>query len=525
MKLFSHVPRIGKEGIFYLTVSTLISTLLGLVLPFAILIIFDRIVPNSAKSSLVLLFFIILISIVLDYFVKQWETAYVSKISKRFEEHISNSIFKAICQANIARYRAFESGDYLERINSIAQIRDYFSGEWIKAFINGVTCIVVLALVSLIDIGSGITLVAASVVLWLIAHRLATQKSQALAKKSDLEGNTNSKIVEIVSHPINLKSSAMEYRMENLMNDMVEQREFYNSEYEKIESSFALYLSLVQQLSIPIVVVHCALSVIAMDISQGVMAAVILLTNRYFAPYQQIMGAVSKWKINQVYLNRLNEILELEEDIPSEPEPISIERIDISDKIEVSMSRGNVYVLKGPSCSGKSYLTRCLSKEIIAENLNIDINGLNIDQYHYGLWRYNIVRVDSQSCFVEGSIINNITCFRPELYKAAYSLCEAMAIKGRIDQLRMGFYTEIAGNRNLPFSRQVQFSLAIIRALLCQKQILIVDDIDLVYDDVFARNLISCISPRVDALLCIFISNKLQADSHNFVSINIQGPS
>ncbi|NMT56596.1 ABC transporter ATP-binding protein, partial [Vibrio parahaemolyticus] len=54
----------------YLTFSTVISTLFGLVLPFSILIIFDRVLPNQAKDTRFLRFAIIVITIFLDYHLK-----------------------------------------------------------------------------------------------------------------------------------------------------------------------------------------------------------------------------------------------------------------------------------------------------------------------------------------------------------------------------------------------------------------------------------------------------------------------
>ncbi|UJF20316.1 hypothetical protein L0B53_18500 (plasmid) [Vibrio sp. SS-MA-C1-2] len=42
---------------------------------------------------------------------------------------------------------------------------------------------------------------------------------------------------------------------------------------------------------------------INLDASQGVMAAIIMLTNRYFAPYQQVMKTLSNWG------NSINSIL------------------------------------------------------------------------------------------------------------------------------------------------------------------------------------------------------------------------
>ncbi|GAL16315.1 ABC transporter protein [Vibrio astriarenae] len=71
--------KISLADKFYLTASTILTTLLGLVLPFSILIIFDRVLPNQAKDTLFLLFFIILAAIYLDTYSKVKKRKYLQR--------------------------------------------------------------------------------------------------------------------------------------------------------------------------------------------------------------------------------------------------------------------------------------------------------------------------------------------------------------------------------------------------------------------------------------------------------------
>ncbi|GAL02297.1 ABC transporter protein [Photobacterium aphoticum] len=124
--------KISPMDKIYLIFSTLMTTLLGLVLPFSILIIFDRILPNQSTPSLMLLFAIILTAIVFDYQLKRQEEQLVSLIMKRFESQLTNRVFMAICAAHIERFNRLEMGEYLERIATIPDIKQFFGGESIK---------------------------------------------------------------------------------------------------------------------------------------------------------------------------------------------------------------------------------------------------------------------------------------------------------------------------------------------------------------------------------------------------------
>lgn len=535
----------------YLVFSTIMTTLLGLVLPFSILIIFDRILPNQSTHSLMLLFGIILTAIFLDYQLKRQEEHLVSVIMKRFESQLTNRVFMAICSANIERFNRLEMGEYLERIATIPDIKQFFGGESIKAMINGGTSAITILIIFLINMWAGIALILASTILLIAARYLAKRRVEILSQRSDIEGLTNSKIIEIVSNPLDIKSRTMEYRVESVMVEMISERETQSIAYERLESSFNLTLNLIQQLSVAIVVVLCARAVINLEISQGVMAAVILLTNRYFAPYQQVMRTLSRWRVNQLNIARIAELLALESAraLPqsqshlSPQAPISsqascsaqnqnreqtltpsntdmlfagkqpIAAITVNNTAyvpnQLTLATGHIHLLTGPSGSGKSHLLRCLTRDTHDDCFQIEVNQQAFENIEYTTWRNHIIKVDKNTSLVEGSIIDNLTCFQSHLNNAAFALCENLAIKDKINGLKNGFYTQISSQSQLPFSRQVLFALLIVRALLSNKSVLMIDDIDMVYDEKFGPLLLACIAPKSNNFICMIVSNKL----------------
>ncbi|MDW1812141.1 ABC transporter transmembrane domain-containing protein, partial [Vibrio sp. Vb2362] len=407
--------RINFADKCYLTFSTVISTLFGLVLPFSILIIFDRVLPNQAKDTLFLLFAIILITIFLDYHLKNQEEKISSVIMKQFETNLTNKVFQSICLAEISKFRRLEPGEYLERIATIPEIKSFFGGESVRALINLAVSILTILIIGLINIWAGVTILLASIVLAVFALSLSKQKINSLENKSDIEGLTTSKIIEIISSPLDIKARNMEYRVESLMTQMVEEREVENIKYEQIESNFSLILSLIQQLSIACVVVVLATAVINMQSSQGIMAAIIMLTNRYFAPYQQVMRTVSRWELNKLHIQRIAELLELAASVEQQNDTTEVERISVkySEKQRIEFERGQAYLLTGKSGAGKTHLANCITRQNTDSKLDIQINETPLDDVNYNVWRNSVLMVDKTSSFVEGTIIDNLTCFRP----------------------------------------------------------------------------------------------------------------
>ncbi|NMS24975.1 ABC transporter ATP-binding protein, partial [Vibrio parahaemolyticus] len=109
-------------------------------------------------------------------------------------------------------------------------------------------------------------------------------------------------------------------------------------------------------LSIACVVVVLATAVINMQSSQGIMAAIIMLTNRYFAPYQQVMRTVSRWELNKLHIQRIAELLELAASIEQQNDTTEVERISVkySEKQRIEFERGQAYLLTGKSGAGKT---------------------------------------------------------------------------------------------------------------------------------------------------------------------------
>jgi ABC-type molybdenum transport system ATPase subunit/photorepair protein PhrA len=104
---------------------------------------------------------------------------------------------------------------------------------------------------------------------------------------------------------------------------------------------------------------------------------------------------------------------------------------------------------------------------------------------------------------------------------AAFTLCKGLAVKNEIDALEQGFYTQLKGNKTIPLSRQVQYALLIIRAMLSQKKLVILDDIDTVFDPDFAQRVVSMLVPKSSGQFLIIVSNKIRPESYGLKSIKL----
>ncbi len=144
--------------------------------------------------------------------------------------------------------------------------------------------------------------------------------------------------------------------------------------------------------------------------------------------------------------------------------------------------------------------------------------------WNYNVWRNSVLMVDKTSSFVEGTIIDNLTCFRPSLNNTAFALCETMNIKAQIDGLPVGFLYRTQGPHEKPVLAPSGIRpVLLVRASLASKRVLIFDDIDCVYDDEFARLVLTSTAYRANDKILIIASNKMDKLNHRLKRVKLTG--
>lgn len=472
------IPLMNKV---YLLLSGLFSAFLSLVLPFSILIIFDRIVPNESYDSLFVLISIIIISILLNYWVKKTEDINTNNLSQQLGERLNSQLFDAITSCNFLDFKQRDLGDYIERIALIPDLKQYFGSDRIKLYSNGMICGVSWLMISIIHPASGLVVALATLAIVLISLSVSKKRMHIINERRANDSSTSSKIIEFVSNPLEIKAKSMEFRLISLLNQMIDKREHYNISVESGQANHNVLLQGLQQVTIILIVILCAANIINHTIGQGAMAAVVLLTNRFFGPLQSIISTVMKSREMHHYLFEIEDILDLKttdnaETLIDKKSNVITAKIDY---LTFKIDSNYLYRIEGPSASGKSMFCKALMRESVPNGLEIMFNEQNIQNINLNQWRQHVTKVSSNSKLIEGSLIDNITCFRVSLNQAALALCENFGIKSTIDALPQGFQTAITGTTQLPISKETLFILMIIQALLSDCKVLIVDDIDL----------------------------------------------
>ena len=249
--------------------------------------------------------------------------------------------------------------------------------------------------------------------------------------------------------------------------------------------------SLILNFGLTAVILVGAISVNNGEIQPGV----ILSFQSYFTMILNAMLGVTRiftmWTKGEASANRVADVLELEEQLLTEPSGKTADSCDtaiefrnvsfsyngvmenLSD-ISFRLQQGETLGILGPTGSGKTTLVNLLLRFYDPDRGEIYINGENIKSLPYEVLRRKFGVVFQNDFMMEGSIKSNIRYFR-DIDDKALSAAAAAAQADFIDQKegKMEYEVAVRGN-NLSGGQKQRLFIA--RALAGDPEILILDD-------------------------------------------------
>lgn len=110
-------------------ISSVTINILTLALPFVILQVYDRILPNVAYSTLSFLVGALIAITVVDVVLKICRAALLSATGARFEHKVGVDAFDKVLRADIKSYEKEPAAHYAEGFKSLSRVRDFHSGQ------------------------------------------------------------------------------------------------------------------------------------------------------------------------------------------------------------------------------------------------------------------------------------------------------------------------------------------------------------------------------------------------------------
>ncbi len=466
--------------------------LLALAVPVFTLQVYDRVVGQGGISTLYGLIVGMAIVVLFDYILRQARSRIMQTVALRIDVHVGRKLFDKFMSLPLLYLESKPSAHWLSLFRDSDTVRNTLSGGSAILIADLPFAVIFLVLIFFIAKPIAWVLLIILPVFLLIAWRSSSVMSSANKTERAATHTRDS----LVSEMINARATIKALSLDGVMRPMWEDTQADNIETSilrgrKTDSFSNFGASLSMSTSIALTTVG-AISIIGQEMTVGSLVAANMLSGRLIGPLNQL---VSQWRSFAAFrqsVGRLGELFgqqserqvsEIELDRPNGE--ITLENVDFAyaeglpkvvDNVQYKFSAGGVHAMVGRNGSGKSTLLNIVQGLYKPQSGRVLLDGADISQFSRPQLASWMGFVPQQCILFTGNIRDNIAQRRPgatdeEILKAA----KEAGVHQFIIDMPNGYDTEIgeAGSRLSGGQRQ---RIAIARALLGDPPVILLDE-------------------------------------------------
>ncbi len=519
---------------------SLAINLFAMALPVFILQVYDRVLPLGAASSLSVLVVGLAAVVVFDMILKLARTRIVTWNGAQFEHLARCAALDKIMRAPLEIYESESPGSYLERVNAIGVVKDFYSSQIATLSVDLPFAMLFLGLIWML--GGNLVFVpltlfavfAASALI--VGRRLRRAVGERVAnddKRYDFLIETLNGIQTVKA--MNLKPTLMR-RFERL-----QERTAHAVRQVAVEGSYAQGLgSLFSQLSMVGVVGVGATMVLDGELTAGKLAACMLLSGRALQPLQSAMGIWTSYQTVQVSASQAAKVMRLPAEaargLPKIP-PIS-GRLELRDlnfaygggdtpfikNVNLTLEPGEIISVEGANSSGRTTLLLLILGLLRPQSGQILLDGMNIFDYDPTSVRGEISMISHNAPVYSGNLIENMTGFQMgDSIEDALRMGSELGLDDEIKALPEGFDTQCGGSTVDKIPAGVRQRVAIVRALVDNPKLILFDEANLSLDaksDDMLRKMLLRRKGRAAMILVSHRAEILAMAERHFIMVN-----
>ncbi|PHK96079.1 ABC transporter ATP-binding protein [Pseudoroseomonas rhizosphaerae] len=488
----SVLGRFGGAFLLPVTLATLLLTLLALALPAMLLQIYDRVLPNAALGTLAVLAVAVASAILLEALVRHARARILARIAAAAEARAHRQAMQRLLHAPLAALEAHGNGYYAERLSAIGTLREAWSGPALQAMLDlpfallyllgmwylaGPLVLVPLALLALAGLLAALT------------GRRVRRAAQALALAEERRFNFLFDTLHgIQAMKILGAEPLLERRYERLQGGSAQLR---RSLGEAVAAGQEGGLLLAQIATIGVAALGCRM-VLEGQLTVGGLSACTMLAGRTMQP---LLGGIALWSRLQSLAEsrrRVAEIAALPQERHAERPPLRVPAGQLSLEdirfrcagqggwlfggLSLEARPGEIIGIVGANGTGRSTLLRLMAGELRPDQGRVRIDGQDLAGVDVWPARRLVALVPPDPALVRGTLLQNLTLHEPHQEAAALRLAAELGLDHVASTLPGGWHTPV-GIAATPLPRGAAQRIGVVRALIGQPRILLLDDI------------------------------------------------
>ena len=482
-----------KKLFFYAILSSVITTILGIASSMFNKILMDEVLPYGLDNllvTLIIVFSMVSLTSSLIGFVRQWVLIH---LSIKIDIPLMLGYFGHIFHLPMKFFATRKTGDITTRYSDANTIKSIFTSIALSlvmdismAIITGIILFRMNAMLFSISLFMALV----SILLVLVFKQPYKRINEETMIQS---AALNSQMIESLRGIETIKCNANEdTQLENLEKEYIKSLKI-SLRSSKISTGQSLVSMVISTLLNMVTTYVGIMQVLNGELTLGGYMAFTTLSGYFTSPVSDLISMQMSIQEADISMKRLTEIMDYESEQAEDEEHTEMEQIegDIEFKdvtfrygnrspalnhISFTIPQGQKVALVGSSGSGKSTITKLLLKYYEPESGEIDVNGINLNEYTNASVRRAISYVPQNVELFSKTLFENIRISRPEAtleqVKDAAKKADAHEFIRKLP-LQYNTYLEEAGNGLSGGEKQ---RIALARAFLKDSNLYILDE-------------------------------------------------
>jgi len=497
-------PFIGERST--IIAASIIINILALAFPLLMLQLYDRILPHQSLDTLTIVAFAVAIAIALESVVRVVRSYTTAWISARFEHRAMIAIAERALAEPLHDFERKGTGTVMDEFKSVSALKYHYSGQTFQQLMDLPFTVFYVLIVMILSPWVGLLLIAGYSIFIFITWKNGREDPEIIKEQKQADLRRANFLNETLGNVHTLKSMTMESLMLR--------------RYERLQEGCARVMgrvtyaldmsagvgSIFSPLMNMLVVALGAWLVISHHLTNGELAACILLGMRSLAPLQRLGGMWAKYQQDEILRDNLASVIE-QPGLPVTPvvpgsitkaaeRPIqsaSLEldkvtyrfpgsKTDVFENLTLDIRAGECLAIKGDSGSGRSTLLQLMAGILSPSSGQVRIDGKNIESIDLNDMTERIAYLPQKAIMFEGSLLDNVSVFDPARVERALTTAKMLGLGEFVSKMPRGWDSpvgDMAADSLPPGYRQ---RIAIVRALSNQPNIILFDDATSVMD-------------------------------------------
>ncbi len=469
-----------------------LATALGLIYPYVLKLIIDRVVIGHAYGNL-FPYLAVIAAAALAKGVCNFAQQYLGQVfGINTAYRLRNDLYRKLNMQSFSYYDHVHTGDLMSRLTADLDAFRQFLAFGLNNFVSFLLLTVFgLGLMFSMNVKLTLAVICLMPVLAYVAVRFDNKLWPAYISVRQKLGRLNTSVQENIMGVRTVKSFAREDHEVRRFGERNDEYFSSNIRTANLWKNYFPYMELIGNLEVAVVLLVGGYFVAARQMPLGDLVAFFSILWYIIQPMSQLGYLLNTWTQSQAAGLRLLEILEAPQavDSPSEVYEGELqghvvfrnvnlvhEGNPVLRSIDFEVLPGRTVALLGLTGAGKSSIVNLIPRFYDATSGQVLVDGVDVREWDLQALRRQVAVVFQESFLFSTTIFANIAYGHPDASMEDVQRAAELAHAAEfIDQLPQGYET-LVGERGLGLSGGQKQRIALARAILADPRILILDD-------------------------------------------------